>query len=464
MHNLSQLEEYTNDIATATKHLADQITDAGLSASDSTSSFSKPHLNVPSDRNRELHRARQNVLASLKRFQMFLAEPLDFVQELASQSQLLACLRWLRSFQILPCIPLNDSASLKDVADLAGVPEAQLSRVVRMTATAGFLHEPQPGLIAHTALSASFVTQLSYLDAAMFLAETGAPAALQMAAATKLQGQPGGPNDAVTAYAVAFNTSQTFPVACDQRKKLQRQWLAYFRCSVDVEETVPEILGRLDWIRVGNACVVDVCARSAEAATALAELSPTLHFVVQLGEPPSAISNGAESGRTGTHSQIEQGAFNGLSTRISIQRRAAGSPQTVRDAAVYMFRAALADPGELSPAESRDALILPELWAHLGVLKSNPAATFVLVACLQPDPDSVDPDVEAAARLRNLWKMQLANTHEMEVGELTELISGVHDGVGGLVVVDKRHSRYSSTVAFGIKYQTYTRRQNGAEQ
>lgn len=147
---------------------------------------------------------------------------------------------------------------MKDVADLIGVSEGQLSRIVRMTATAGFLREPSPGFVTHTALSARFVTQSSFLDAAMFLAETGVPAALQTSVATRLQGQPGQSPDTATAYATAFNTSQPFYLACEQRKKLQRQWPAFSRCTVDAEEGVMEVLGQLDWLRVGDACVVDV--------------------------------------------------------------------------------------------------------------------------------------------------------------------------------------------------------------
>lgn len=79
-----------------------------------------------------------------------------------AQIQLLAC---LGEFQVLACIPLKGSILAKDVADMAGVPETRLWRVVRITATASFLHESQPGHIAHTALSAPFVTNLSFLDA-----------------------------------------------------------------------------------------------------------------------------------------------------------------------------------------------------------------------------------------------------------------------------------------------------------
>jgi hypothetical protein len=137
---------------------------------------------------------------------------------------------------VLACSPLSGSVPAKDVADLAGVPETQLCRIVRTTVTAGFLHEPQPGHIAHTALSAPFVTKLSYLDAAIFLAETAAP----------------------TAYTLAFSTSQTFQSACEQQTRLQRQWSAYRRCMGDMDDSLTELLSQLDWRSLGNACIVDV--------------------------------------------------------------------------------------------------------------------------------------------------------------------------------------------------------------
>ena len=108
--------------------------------------------------------------------------------------------------------------SIKDVADLSGVPEAQLARIIRLTATAGFLNEPQPTLVAHSTLSAPFVTNPSYLDAAMFLAESAAPAALEMAATTQRFGESNRPNE--SAYNVALNTTKSFHNALQGRTKL----------------------------------------------------------------------------------------------------------------------------------------------------------------------------------------------------------------------------------------------------
>lgn len=157
---------------------------------------------------------------------------------------------------MLACIPLSGSIRAKEVADMTGVPESHLWRVVRMTATAGFLHEFPPGHIAHTTLSAPFVTNLSFLDATMFLAETAAPTALHMAAATQRHARAESPSD--SAYSIAFNTPQSFEAACVERTKLHRQWSAYRRCAEDIDDSVTELLGRLNWLSLGSACIVDV--------------------------------------------------------------------------------------------------------------------------------------------------------------------------------------------------------------
>ncbi|KAL9608104.1 MAG: hypothetical protein Q9167_007042 [Letrouitia subvulpina] len=418
MTSLSQLETYTNDLSTAAKTLANHGRDAGVGLG--------PHLSVPTDAPWEVHRARRNVLANIARLQILLAEPTDFLQHLASQ--------------VLACIPVNGSVSIKDVADLANVPELLLCRIVRMTATAGFLNEPQPGHIAHTALSAHFVTKLSYLDAAMFLARTAAPIALQMVTATQRYGQTSSPSE--SAYAIAFNTSQTFQSACEQQTKLQTQWSAYLRCAGDMDDNVTELLNLLDWQGLGNACIVDIGAHSIKTATALAELYPALHFIVQVDEPATVKDS------------VEMRKSKEPKLRLTVQKRALGGLQTVKDAAVYILRLPIPLPGV--PPYPLPAIILSELRAHLGVLRANSSATLVLIPRFLPEPGSVDPDVEAIARLWDLYRLQLANEREMEMGELVKIVNSVRDSMGWLVVVNKLRSCNSATIALAVKYQAYS--------
>jgi hypothetical protein len=177
----------------------------------------------------------------------------------------LACLHWLSEFQVLACIPLQGSVPGKDVAELTGVPEAVLIRVVRMTSTAGFLCEPRPRQVAHTTLSAGFVTKPSLGDAAMFLAGTAGRAALHLAGATQRYGELDMERPDQTAFALTERAQQSFRQACEERPKLQRQWAAYLRSSMGVDEAMAEVLSRLDWERHRNVCIVEVCSANPAA-------------------------------------------------------------------------------------------------------------------------------------------------------------------------------------------------------
>ncbi|KAL4784955.1 histidine phosphatase superfamily [Aspergillus varians] len=436
MSSLSDLEIYASDLTAAIRTLSSQCQNL-------PSSNTQPL--VPPDALSEAHRARQSILVTIAKLQSLLASPADFLHHLAVQNQLLACLQWLGEFQVLACIPLSGSVPIKDVADLAGVPEAHISRVIRMTATAGFLHEPRSGQVAHSALSAPFVTKPSYLDAVMFLASTVAPAALQMPTATQRFGASLRPNE--TAYNLAFNSPTTFASTCEQRPKLQRQWPAFLRYGTnDVDDRVTDLLSRLDHFRRGSISIVEVGARSIDRATTLANLYPSIHIVVQIAAP-TAVSNGGWSPPMrpptpcGKHDDLRQlntssnhtNNSAGSSTtptnpNITIQQRTPTTPQPISDASVYILH--LPSPSPTVPFGSLATRIIAELRAHLDVLRANPAATLILSPRLLPEPAAVNAEVEATARLRDLSLLQLANEREIDLAEWMNMLNSVSDSMG----------------------------------
>ncbi|KAF2258319.1 hypothetical protein CC78DRAFT_434280, partial [Lojkania enalia] len=375
----------------------------------------------------EAHNTRNTVVATLAKLQMLVAEPTELLPQLAMQNQMLACLHWLGQFQILAFIPHQGSIALEDIAELADVPEGQLRRIVRMTAAAGFLHESQPGHVEHTALSAPFGNTPSYHDALMFLTTTAAPAAMQMVAVTQrlrhqqrlLQG---------TAY-------NDLPLAASfqQQATLRRQWPSYLKYALgDQDSSIASILNSFDWESIGEATVVDVGARSTAMACALAECHPSLKLIVQMSTSPDPL--------TELDSRPE------LDSRIVVQGRSWGMPQTVRDAAVYALRVPYDFPAVF--AQSRPARLRAELEAHLGVLRDNEAARLILTARLLPHHDAAaaedldggvfQPDVDAARGLVfDMSLLQLANDRELEVADLSVLVRSVGDANGHLVLEGK---------------------------
>ena len=200
---------------------------------------------------------------------------------------------------------------------------------------------------------------------------------------------------------------------------------------------------------------------------ALADLYPALHFIVQMSEPgPSSIvPRQSVSGRgpLATPVSLTRAPTPGpktvgelrpqLSSRITVQQRTPGTLQSVYDAAVYILHLPSPSPGV--PSHALPTRIIAELTAHIGVLRASSRATLVLTARLLPEPNTVDSDVEAVARLRDLSLLQLANEREIEIVELMDMLNSVRDGMGRLVLVNKLSSRNNATVAFEVRYQAY---------
>lgn len=344
---------------------------------------------------------------------------------------------------MLAYIPLEGTVSITDVADLADVPLKQLHRVVRLMALAGFLREPVPGLVEHTEISAGFVNRPVLLDAAMFLAETAAPNALQMAATTrgkqeKPRGQPQyDERSGDSSYIMTCNEEQTFQSLFQPPVKLQRHRSAFFKFMGDSGRGSLGLLGQLNWASLGNACVVDVGGHSTGSIITLAGLYKSLHFVIQIEESSSTKPN-----MRAMSSDPE------LGHRITKTKRAIGTPQTVQPAAVYLVQIWTHNP--LIPIRSR---VTVELRAHIGVLEANRSALLILMVQLVPDPKAVDIHAEELARVRDLSLLQLVNDEDLEECELKILVGSVQDDKGHLTVIRTMRSPNSSEVAVGIKYQ-----------
>lgn len=161
---------------------------------------------------------------------------------------------------------------------------------------------------------------------------------------------------------------------------------------------------------------------------------------------PASINNSTEVGKA-----------KDFSARIVVQERAFRGLQTVKDAAVYIYRVPALSTVMLSQPLATS--ILGELRAHLDVLRANITATLlVLMPSLVPELGNADPNVETKARLWDLFRLQLANEGEMEMAELVEIISNVQDSMGSLVVVNKLRSRDGATTALAMRYQAHATR------
>ncbi|KAL2867504.1 uncharacterized protein BJX67DRAFT_371862 [Aspergillus lucknowensis] len=390
---------------------------------------------------------------------MATTHPPHLLQQLALQTQILANLQWLCEFQVLACIPLDGSVAFEEVAAISNVPEDQLQRVARLMMTAGFLCEPCNGQIAHTPLSASFVTEPDLLDAALFLAQIAVPAALKMPRSVQQfasydRRHPWAtftpPESRLTGFGESFDTNQP---------KIQRQFAAYLARGVfDEASAADEVLKLVDWDGLGAVTVVDVHPPSTATVATLAALAPTAQFVVQTSAPSnghSGLITGRE-GSAGPHSWMTSHLASSISSRVSVQSRAAAAAQTVQSAAVYILR--LPSPSPLIPWTTIRSQTTLELQAHLQVLRTQASSRLILTALVLPRSGAVDKETEAMVRLRDMCLLQLSNERQPGRLEIVELLTGIRDAAGGLVLTREFQAPSSAVIAFEVRYQASNER------
>ncbi|KAL4756994.1 uncharacterized protein BDW70DRAFT_163963 [Aspergillus foveolatus] len=454
MDKLTELEARSDELTAAIKsHIERRRRDAQSSG-------------VDSDAEKEPSKGKTGIYASMAKMKALLDEPVDLLRDLARQVEIVACLKWLAEFQILVCIPPDESIAIKDLADLAGVPEIQLGRVIRLVATSGFLQEPITNYVSHTPLSAQFVTNQSLLDAAVFMADVAAPTALQMPTATQRFGSSQNPTE--TAYSMALRTIQPFGVAIQEQPKLGRQWSAYLRHAVGLhqEKGIMEMLSQLKWSNLGNAFIVEVGAQSTSMAQHLAQKFPTLRLIVQIYHTRSSSSlhdlehlrliemmGGVESDSSSSSSPGSGSRPSSAGSRITVTYRAAGTPQPVIDAAVYILH--LRSPAGVEGID-RIGMVRAELQYYLGILRSSGGILLIPTAKLLPEPGSLaDPMLEAVARAHDLTMLQLANEGEMEMTQLISVIQAIQDNLGRLVITNQLRSPNSLIVCLTVKHEAY---------
>ncbi|GES62616.1 hypothetical protein ATEIFO6365_0005075700 [Aspergillus terreus] len=252
---------------------------------------------------------------------------------------------------------------LGDLTDFLQQIAVQLSRVLRLMATAGFPQEPQPGQIMHTYLSNLFVSQQRFRDATAFLAECCVPSVLRMASMTDHQGGQQQANPDETSYNLAFVVR------------------------------LPALHGDFE------DSITESGAQSTKRARVPSGLYPSLRFIVQIaGRDPSDYDAGRTlAPRPPSSPDTLQAQAN--HPRISVQTRSLGPGQPALDVAAYILHLPSVFPAHEAALR---ASIAKDLQAYTGFLAANRGAMLIVTARLLPPPDAVDRDLKAIARVRDL--------------------------------------------------------------
>ncbi|KND91132.1 hypothetical protein TOPH_04439 [Tolypocladium ophioglossoides CBS 100239] len=390
-------------------------------------------------RPRELARDSITVSATNTSGGLLPTSPVELLQGLVKQTQLLACLQWLGEFQILAYIPLTQRVAYDDLAHLTDVPPAQIRRIVRTTATAGFLCEPQPDHVAHTPLSVQFVKRPSFLDALMFTAETVVPTALRMAEATRQQVRY--QRTDVNPYQIATNSSSSLAVACEKDAKLQRKASAFQRLTATSRaNAVTRLLSSMGWDGLGQT-VVEVNAVSTATAKALCDRNSALCYVVQMREDVKLADSTFSARQTESRRNLK------------VQRRAPRTAQTETSAAVYLLH--MPDPFFCASSGAHADLCTAELRAHLDLLRVNGSATLILIADVLPESGSPGAPVEAVARLQDLLLLQMGHEVPFDTKRLMGLLESARQDADRITVVNRLSSPDHPVLALVLRARPF---------
>lgn len=136
-------------------------------------------------------------------------------------------------------------------------------------------------------------------------------------------------------------------------------------------------------------------------------------------------------------------------TRVQIQYRADGAPQTVQGAAVYLYY--ILPPSATRPVDQVLAELEAEIRSHYPVLRASPKATLVVVIHLLPEPGALSGSVEANLRAMDILLHQLTNQRLLEEQDILNALDHIRDSTGRLVLVKKSIERHRPVTVLEIK-------------
>ncbi|KAI9694040.1 MAG: hypothetical protein M1822_003311 [Bathelium mastoideum] len=328
-------------------------------------------------------------------------DPTDYLGQLAANHQNLVCLRWLVNLNILEHIPVSGSIAYSDLAAVTNVPESQLKGVARMAIIHGFLSEPQPGLIAHSASSALLVEDQSFMNWARWMTNYSVPTAYKFPEATKRWGKTDAKHE--TAFSLAMNHEQPFFDRLRQDTEMNTMFSGYMRNVASTEGVSFKHLVRgFDWANLpAGATVVDVGGSRGHASVALAKQYPHLHFIVQ--DLPETIANANSN-----LNDLDQT----VASRIKFMPHDFFQPQPITNANVYLLRMIIHDWPDQEATK---------ILNHLRKAMMKAGACIVIMDTVLPQPGTVSIVEERQLRVRDLTMMQVFNAKERELEDWKNL-------------------------------------------
>ncbi|KAL9594232.1 MAG: hypothetical protein Q9219_007149 [cf. Caloplaca sp. 3 TL-2023] len=222
----------------------------------------------------------------------------------------------------------QDEATFQQIAQISGLPEDQVRRILRHAMTFRIFQEPREGIVRHTAASKTIADDPSMRQWVGLISEELWPAATK--AVHAFMKWPGSAEPNQTGFNIAHGTDATiFDDVAKNPERDQRFADAMTYISNDPGLEYHHIVDGYDWASLGEGKIVDVGGSHGGLCMAIAQRFPLLQCVVQ--DLPSVI----ELGRQNLPSQ--------LSHRVEFMAHDFFQEQPIKDGAVYCMKRILHD-------------------------------------------------------------------------------------------------------------------------
>ncbi|KAJ9606818.1 hypothetical protein H2200_008828 [Cladophialophora chaetospira] len=363
--------------------------------------------------------ANKVIFEAMANIQKMIIDPVELIRQIMIEFQKLSCLRWIVHLNIPVHVSLDTPISYAVVAQAAKVPEQQLRQVARMAATSGFLSQPSPNMLAHTPLSARFVTNPLYREAALYQTETEGGIALNMTPMTSKYRGSEKINE--TAHNIFDKTDLRYFQYLDKRSKSVFRYQAAMTVlgGYGKETSTRHLVEMFDWAGLGEAEVVDVGNSTGHASIALAQAFPKLRFTVQDLDPMIIKAS---------HSPLLAGVKDRIRFVFHDYFQPLMRPRA--KASVFLLRLVLQ-----IHSKTTAQTILRNIASVM-----RPGAVILLNNVILPDAGTGELRKEALERAKSLMLMQAMNGADREEAEFRELVEGAGAGLSVKQVVRREKS------------------------
>ncbi|KAK8024992.1 sterigmatocystin 8-O-methyltransferase [Apiospora arundinis] len=226
----------------------------------------------------EVAEERDVVLDATAELHDLLLDPLNLIHRHGGHNNSL-CLEAIAEFKVADVVPLNSSVSFADIAKQTPMTEQMTARILRHAMTMRVFHEPEPGMVAHTAASKA----LHHSGANDWLragTQEMWPAATKMVTALKKWPASQEPNE--TGYSLSNNTDETIYAIYARDAECASRWAKGMSVFAQRPQfNLSYITDHYDWKSLGSAQVVDIGGSQGHVSMALARQFDNLTLTVQ---------------------------------------------------------------------------------------------------------------------------------------------------------------------------------------